>query len=41
MRASYEMINICPGDQHRARAWHWFGAGELIQSSFVKEAPVA
>lgn len=33
----YEMIQISPCGNHRARTWHWFKEGELIKRTLIKE----
>lgn len=35
--ALYEMIQISPDGQHRARTWHWFENGELTKRTLIKE----
>ena len=34
----YEMIQLSPCGQHRARTWHWLRAGELFQITLVEES---
>jgi hypothetical protein len=33
----YEMIQLSPCGQHRARTWHWFENGELVRRTLIKE----
>ncbi|MEM9489485.1 MAG: DUF3598 domain-containing protein [Myxococcota bacterium] len=33
----YEMIQLSPDSNHRARTWHWFKNGELYQRTLIKE----
>ena len=33
----YEMIQLSPDGEHRARTWHWFQDGELQQRTLIKE----
>lgn len=33
----YEMIQISPGNNHRARTWHWFKHNQIYQRTFIQE----
>ncbi len=33
----YEMIQLSPDGQHRARTWHWFENGEIVKRTIIKE----
>jgi hypothetical protein len=33
----YEMIQLSPCGNHRARTWHWFDNGELVRRTLIKE----
>ncbi len=37
----YEMIQISPDGNHRARTWRWYESGELIKRTVIKEKRVA
>jgi hypothetical protein len=36
----YEMIQISPDGNNRARTWHWFKNGELVKRTLIKERRV-
>jgi len=36
----YEMIQLSPCGNHRARTWHWFRDGEIYQRTIIKEQRV-
>jgi hypothetical protein len=36
----YEMIQLSPDGNHRARTWHWFNNGELFKRTLIKEERV-
>lgn len=36
----YEMIQISPDGNHRARTWHWYKNGEIIRRTLIKEKRV-
>jgi hypothetical protein len=36
----YEMIQLSPCGNHRARTWHWFKNGELFKRTLIKEERV-
>lgn len=36
----WEMIQISPDGNHRARTWHWYKDGELIRRTLIKEKRV-
>ncbi|MCS6805843.1 MAG: DUF3598 family protein [Acidobacteriota bacterium] len=36
----YEMIQLSPDGNHRARTWHWFKDGELVKRTLIKEVRV-
>lgn len=33
----YEMIQLSPDGNDRARTWHWFSGGEIIRRTLIKE----
>ena len=33
----YEMIQLSPCGNHRARTWHWFKDGQLFKRTLIKE----
>lgn len=37
----YEMIQLSPCGNHRARTWHWFKNGEIFKRTIIKEQRVA
>jgi hypothetical protein len=37
----YEMIQLSPCGNHRARTWHWFRHGEIYQRTIIKEQRLA
>ncbi len=36
----YEMIQISPCGNHRARTWHWFEKGRIVKRTLIKEERV-
>lgn len=36
----YEMIQISPDSNHRARTWHWFENGQLFKRTLITEERV-
>ena len=36
----YEMIQLSPCGNHRARTWHWFEHGEIVKRTIIKETRV-
>jgi hypothetical protein len=36
----YEMIQLSPDGRHRARTWHWFRDGVLVQRTLIQEERV-
>ena len=36
----YEMIQISPCNNHRARTWHWFKNNQLYQRTLIQESRV-
>ena len=36
----YELINLSPDGDHRARTWHWFKDGKLFQRTIINERRV-
>lgn len=36
----YEMIQLSPDGNHRARTWHWFRNSEIYQRTIIKEMRV-
>ncbi|MDJ0557403.1 MAG: DUF3598 domain-containing protein [Microcoleaceae cyanobacterium MO_207.B10] len=37
----YEMINISPDNNHRARTWHWFQNDKIVKRTIIKEERVS
>ena len=36
----YEMIQISPDNNHRARTWHWFKNNQIYQRTLIQEERV-